>query len=106
MYRNGSRAVSHLIYFFFFAYTTPHSRFQPSDKTEECRRLGVGRLLSDLSLKMDSKSKTKSRTKVKKGILNGNENGEGEDGMKILVHCTHDTALSALMATFDVYDEK
>lgn len=49
----------------------------------------MGRLLSDLSEKMGTKS------------AKGNE-----DPMKILVHSTHDTALAGLCNTLDVYDEK
>ncbi|CAL1708943.1 unnamed protein product [Somion occarium] len=60
-----------------------------ADKTEEVRRLGMGRLLSDLSAKMASK--------VEKG---------DQDPMKILIHSTHDTALAGLCSTLDVYDEK
>ncbi|THH31001.1 hypothetical protein EUX98_g3181 [Antrodiella citrinella] len=58
-------------------------------KTEEVRRLGMGRLLSDLSKKMS--------TKAEKGA---------DDPMKILVHSTHDTALAGLCSTLDVFDER
>ncbi|KAI0073642.1 phosphoglycerate mutase-like protein [Panus rudis PR-1116 ss-1] len=58
-------------------------------KTEEVRRLGMGRLLSDMSEKMGSKA----------------EKGEN-DPMRILIHSTHDTALAGLCNTLDVYDEK
>ncbi|THU90595.1 phosphoglycerate mutase-like protein [Dendrothele bispora CBS 962.96] len=58
-------------------------------KTEEVRRLGMGRLLQDLSEKMDHKV----------------EHGE-KDPLKILVHSTHDTALAGLTSTLDVFDEK
>jgi len=58
-------------------------------KTEEVRRLGMGRLLSDLSRKMSSKA----------------ENGV-EDPVRLLIHSTHDTGLAALMSTLDVYDER
>ncbi|ESK96267.1 acid phosphatase [Moniliophthora roreri MCA 2997] len=60
-----------------------------SDKTEEVRRLGMGRLLDDLSRKMQHKV----------------ENGE-RDPLKILVHATHDTGLAALCSTLDVFDDK
>ncbi|KAF9459750.1 phosphoglycerate mutase-like protein [Collybia nuda] len=58
-------------------------------KTEEVRRLGMGRLLADITYKM--------QRKIDKG---------DRDPLKILVHSTHDTALAALCATLDVYDEK
>ncbi|KAF8886541.1 phosphoglycerate mutase-like protein [Infundibulicybe gibba] len=60
-----------------------------ADKTEEIRRLGMGRLLDDLSRKMQRKVK----------------NGD-KDPLKLLVHSTHDTALAALCSTLDVFDEK
>ncbi|TFK71894.1 phosphoglycerate mutase-like protein [Pluteus cervinus] len=59
------------------------------DKTEEGRRLGMGRLLEDLSRKMQSK--------VERGST---------DPLKMLVHSTHDTALAALCQTLDVFDNK
>jgi len=58
-------------------------------KTEEVRRLGMGRLLDDLARKM--------QTKVNQG---------DKDPLKILVHSTHDTGLAGLLSTLDVYDEK
>lgn len=59
------------------------------DKTNEVRRLGMGRLLSELAQKMESKA------------VNG-------DGVftKILVHSTHDVGLAAICSTLDVFDEK
>ncbi|KAF9041275.1 histidine phosphatase superfamily [Panaeolus papilionaceus] len=59
------------------------------DKTEEVRRLGMGRLLADISKKMEKK--------VQKG---------DSDPLKILVHSTHDTAIAALCSTLDVFDEQ
>lgn len=59
------------------------------DKTEEVRRLGMGRLLADLSEKMTHKA----------------ENGS-DDPTRILVHATHDTGVAALLNTLDVYDDK
>jgi len=59
------------------------------DKTEEGRRLGVGPLLSDMTRKMQHKSDF------------GNS-----DPTKILVHSTHDTAIAAMAAALDVFDEK
>lgn len=58
-------------------------------KTEEVRRLGMGRLLTDLTRKMQSK--------VDKGP---------DDPLKILVHSTHDTAIAALCQSLDVFDDK
>ncbi|KZT28102.1 phosphoglycerate mutase-like protein [Neolentinus lepideus HHB14362 ss-1] len=60
-----------------------------ADKTEEVRRLGMGRLLTDLTRKI--------QTKVDKG---------SDDPLKILVHSTHDTAIAALCQTLDVFDDK
>jgi acid phosphatase len=60
-----------------------------ADKTEEVRRLGMGRLLDDMSRKMQSKA----------------EHGSA-DPLKILVHSTHDTALAGLASTLDVFDDK
>jgi len=58
-------------------------------KTEEVRRLGIGRLLDDLSTKMQHK------------VVHGRK-----DPLKILVHSTHDTGLAGLASTFDVFDDK
>ncbi|KAH7882424.1 phosphoglycerate mutase-like protein [Phlebopus sp. FC_14] len=60
-----------------------------SIKTEEGRRLGMGRLLSDMTTKMRSKTEEAEK-----------------DPLKILVHSTHDSTLAALCSTFDVFDEK
>ncbi|KAJ3866489.1 histidine phosphatase superfamily [Lentinula novae-zelandiae] len=60
-----------------------------ADKTEEVRRLGMGRLLDDLSTKMQHKA------------VHGDK-----DPLKILVHSTHDTALAGLASTLDVFDDK
>ncbi|KIM85708.1 hypothetical protein PILCRDRAFT_816911 [Piloderma croceum F 1598] len=59
-----------------------------SDKTEEVRRLGVGRLLVDVSQKMQAK--------IDRDV---------DDPLKILVHSTHDTSLAAICATLDVFDD-
>lgn len=59
------------------------------DATDEVRRLGMGRLLSDISTKM--------QRKVAKGDA---------DPMRILVHSTHDTTLAAICASLDVFDER
>jgi len=58
-------------------------------RTEEVRRLGMGRLLEDLTRKMQQKADL-----------------GGGDPLKILVHSTHDTALAALCATLDVFDDQ
>ncbi|KNZ82271.1 putative acid phosphatase SPBC4.06 [Termitomyces sp. J132] len=58
-------------------------------KTEEVRRLGMGRLLDDLSRKMQHKA-----------------NNGAQDPLKVLIHSTHDTALAALCSTLDVFDEQ
>ncbi|KAF8157020.1 histidine phosphatase superfamily [Crassisporium funariophilum] len=60
-----------------------------ADKTEEVRRLAMGRLLEELSNKMQRKA----------------ERGNTEP-LKILVHSTHDTAIAGLCSTLDVFDEK
>ena len=60
-----------------------------TDKTEEVRRLGMGRLLEDLSRKMQHKA------------IYGSQ-----DPLKILVHSTHDTAIAGLCSTFDIFDDR
>ena len=60
-----------------------------ADKTEEVRRLGMGRLLEDLSTKMQHKAVF-----------------ESQDPLKILVHSTHDTAIAGLCSTLDVFDDR
>ncbi|GJE86567.1 phosphoglycerate mutase-like protein [Phanerochaete sordida] len=57
--------------------------------TEEVRRLGMGRLLADVSTKMYSKAT--------QGAANR---------LRLLVHSTHDTSLAGLLKTLDVFDEK
>lgn len=59
------------------------------DATDEVRRLGMGRLLLDISTKM--------QRKAAKGDA---------DPMRILVHSTHDTTLAAICASLDVFDER
>ncbi|KAF7792080.1 hypothetical protein EIP86_003110 [Pleurotus ostreatoroseus] len=58
-----------------------------ADSTEEVRRLGMGRLLADVSLKMQQQAAR-------------------DETPRILVHSTHDTTLAAICATFDVFDER
>ncbi|RXW20608.1 hypothetical protein EST38_g5244 [Candolleomyces aberdarensis] len=57
-------------------------------KTEEVRRLGVGRLFEDMLKKIQHK-------------IDHPEN----DTLKILVHSTHDTAIAAIRQTLDVFDD-
>ncbi|KAI0050927.1 phosphoglycerate mutase-like protein [Auriscalpium vulgare] len=64
-----------------------------SDKTEEVRRLGMGRLLADLSRKMQLKTQE-------------GHNTSAERTPKILIHSTHDTALAGLANTLDVFDDR
>ena len=49
----------------------------------------MGRLLADMSTKM--------QTKIKQG---------DKDPLKILAYSTHDATLAGLCSTFDVFDEK
>lgn len=59
------------------------------DKTEEVRRLGVGRLFEDMLNKMQHKIEHPEK-----------------DPLKILVHSTHDTAIAAIRQTLDVFDDR
>ena len=87
--------ASPILLSFPLALSSPPSLTLPlPDKTEEVRRLGLGRLLDDMSRKMQRKVQSSSKK-------------EGEkDPLKILVHSTHDTALAGLLSTLDVYDDK
>jgi len=58
-------------------------------KSEQGRRLGMGRLLADISTRM--------QTKIEKG---------DKDPLKALVYTTHDSTLAALCTTFDAFDNK
>ncbi|KAF5336555.1 hypothetical protein D9611_006525 [Ephemerocybe angulata] len=60
-----------------------------SDKTEEVRRLGMGRLFDDMLSKMQRKVEQSEK-----------------DPLRILVHSTHDTAIAAIHQTLDVFDDK
>ncbi|KAH6891918.1 histidine phosphatase superfamily [Coprinopsis sp. MPI-PUGE-AT-0042] len=60
-----------------------------ADKTEEVRRLGMGKLLEDMMNKMEHRIANKDK-----------------DPLRLLVHSTHDTAIAAICSTFDVFDEK
>jgi hypothetical protein len=55
----------------------------------ELRTLGVGRVMDDVSQKMQRKA-------IKKY----------EDPLRILVNCTHDTTIAGVLQTFGVYDQK
>lgn len=59
------------------------------DKTEEVRRLAMGRLLDDMQRKMTKKTERGDR-----------------DPLKMLVHATHDTAIAGLRSTLDVFDDQ
>ncbi|KAF6747164.1 histidine phosphatase superfamily [Ephemerocybe angulata] len=60
-----------------------------SDKTEEVRRLGMGRLFDDMLSKMQRKVEQSEK-----------------DPLRILVHSTHDTAIAAIHQTLDVFDDR
>jgi hypothetical protein len=51
--------------------------------------LGVGRVMDDVSQKMQRKALKKN-----------------EDSLKILVNCTHDTTIAGVLQSFGVYDQK
>lgn len=72
-----------------------------TDKTEEVRRLGMGRLLDDLTKKMATKA-----SQVPRSSSATKSSANETDPPRFLVHSTHDTALAALLSTLDVYDEK
>ncbi|KAI5121801.1 hypothetical protein M0805_009793 [Coniferiporia weirii] len=71
------------------------------DKTEEVRRLGMGRLLGALESKMSAATKNAPANKSRSGGTDLNNSSP-----RMLVHSTHDTALAALLATLDVFDDK
>ncbi|KAH9477792.1 putative acid phosphatase SPBC4.06 [Psilocybe cubensis] len=73
----------------FLPYGHPLRTIYALDKTEEVRRLAMGRLLDDMSRKMQTKIQQREA-----------------DPLKILVHSTHDTAIAGLCSTFDVFDDK
>ncbi|PFH47755.1 hypothetical protein AMATHDRAFT_66976 [Amanita thiersii Skay4041] len=62
--------------------------FAGTYKTEEVRRLGMGPLLSDVARKMQQKADKRD-----------------QDPLKLLIHATHDTAIAAICATLDVFDD-
>ena len=59
------------------------------DKAEEVRKLAMGRLLAEVSAKMN-------QTVV----------DDGENPPKILIHSTHDTAIAGLLGTLEVFDSR
>ena len=87
------------------------------------RRLGMGRLLKDLEAKMQLAAQTNNDSLPREGhkssslqslaslVRIGSRTDEEKESQptripKLLVHSTHDTALSALLSTLDVFDEK
>lgn len=59
------------------------------DKTEEFRRLALGRLLAEISGKMNQRAM-----------------GVSQNLPKILIHSTHDTAIAGLLGTLEVFDDR
>ena len=62
---------------------------QGPDKTEEVRKLAMGRLLAEISGKMDRR------------VAEDDENPH-----KLLIHSTHDTAIAGLLGTLEVFDDR
>ena len=62
----------------------------------------MGRLLQDLSSKLSLKADPPNPKRSASGV----NAVPLEQPPCILVHSTHDTALAALLATLDVFDEK
>lgn len=60
-----------------------------SDKTEEFRRLALGRLLAEISGKMNQRA-----------------TGVGRNLPRILIHSTHDTAIAGILGTLEVFDDR
>ena len=60
-----------------------------ADKMEEVRKLAMGRLLAEISAKM-----------------NQTVAGDDENPPRILIHCTHDTAIAGLLGTLEVFDDR
>jgi acid phosphatase len=61
----------------------------PDAVSPELRRLGVGRVMDDISQKMQRKALKKN-----------------EEQLKILINATHDTAIAGVLQTLGVYDQK
>lgn len=61
----------------------------------------MGPLLSDIAGKMQRKINSSLNARADE-----DEDDDNAARTKLLVHSTHDTALAALAATLDVYDEK
>jgi acid phosphatase len=73
-------------------------------KTEEVRRLGMGRLLEDVSKRFQLAASQAHSTCSRTTTTGGHD--EEASVPKILVHSTHDTTLAGLCSTLDVFDEK
>ncbi|KAF9788558.1 phosphoglycerate mutase-like protein [Thelephora terrestris] len=58
-------------------------------RTEEVRKLAMGRLLAEMS-----------------GKMNQTATGTGPTAPKILIHSTHDTAIAGLLGTLEVFDNR
>ena len=59
------------------------------DKTEEVRKLAMGRLLADIS-----------------GRMNQTVTKDDENPPRILIHSTHDTGIAGLLGTLEVFDDR
>jgi len=84
---NGSEDVRRCDFFFSNAGSDP-TDYNPDAVSPELRRLGVGRVMDDVSQKMQRRAL------------------KNEDQLKILVNCTHDTTIAGVLQTFGVYDQK
>ena len=62
---------------------------QDLDKTEEVRKLAMGRLLAEISGKMDRRAAE-----------------DDESPHKLLIHSTHDTAIAGILGTLEVFDDR
>ena len=59
------------------------------DKTEEFRKLAIGRLLAEILGKMDRRASE-----------------DDENAHKLLIHSTHDTAIAGILGTLEVFDDR
>jgi len=59
------------------------------DKTEEVRKLAMGRLLAEISGKMDRRTSE-----------------DDENPHKLLIHSTHDSAIAGMLGTLEVFDDR
>lgn len=60
-----------------------------ADRTEEVRRLAMGRLLAETSAKMNQ---TVAR--------------DDKNPPKILIYCTHDSVIAGILGTLEVFDDQ